>query len=419
MMNDFDGKHTVMRFAVAMATASASVSVLASGFALQNQNGAGSGSAFAGQAAVAEDASTIFFNPAGMTRLPAGHSVSLAATALSRSLEFANNGTNPLGAFPAGGNGGDAGGTSLIPAGYYSYAVSPALRFGLGISAPFGNKTEWESMFAGRFQGSYSEIKSVNINPSVAYAVNDRLSLGFGVNWLELKADLRSVLPLAGEPLSKLDGKGDDWGYNFGLLWQLSPAMRLGLSYRSTVKVGLEGTATVPAPVPVRAEIKLPDTLSLSLHQRLSDRWEMMGDWTWTGWSSLPALTVMSRATGALISSEQLGFRDSWRLGFGGAYRYDDAWKVRFGIAYDRTPAPDMVARTVRLPDSDRWWFSVGARWQFAPRSSLDLGYTHIFFEDERINRPTLAGGLPTGQFVRGLFETSADLFSLQLNHSF
>lgn len=413
-----------------------SSTAMAAGFQLQNQNGSGTSSAYAGSAAIADDASTIFFNPAGMALLPEGHTVAVGGTILQRSVRFDDRGTtNVLGTGPqSGSDGGQAGGVSLIPAAYYTLSITPNLRFGFGLSAPFGNKTEYDTDFKGRFQGYYSHIQTVNLNPSVAFRVTPTLSLGAGISYQKIDADLRSFTPitqLGGAFRTKLEGDDTAWGWNVGALWQVSPSTRIGISYRSSIDYEVEGKLTValPAAVPppfgalrsrnAKVSVELPETASLAVFQKLSDKWDMMGDFTWTGWSSLPELKVVSRVNGATLSTERLGFDDSWRVGFGGQYHHSDKLKLRAGIAYDRTPVPNEVDRTVRLPDSDRYWIALGARYFFSPATSLDIGYAHIFFNDERINRRTVISGQPTRQFVRGDYESSANLLSMQFNHTF
>jgi len=150
---------------------------------------------------------------------------------LHRRLVFTDTGStrvNPL--IPLGDNGGDAGGTSVIPAAYWSYAVSPQLRLGLGVSVPFGNKTDWDDGFIGRYQGTLSDIKTININPSFAWRINDMVSLGFGTSHLKLDADLRSRAPIIvpglgylGDADVKLKGDDTTWTYNLGAMFQLSP----------------------------------------------------------------------------------------------------------------------------------------------------------------------------------------------------
>lgn len=387
----------------------------ASGFQLQNQTGSGNGNAFAGAAATAEDAGTIFFNPAGMTYLPEGHNIAAAGTVLQRSLKFNNAGS--VGA--AGSNGGDAGGVAFIPAGYYAYSISPALRVGLGVSPTFGNRTEYDNDFMGRLQGTMSDIEGININPSIAYRVNNVVSLGFGLNFTHASMEIEGA-----HPAGKVKYKGTDWGYgyNLGAMFQVSPSTRLGLSYRSQTKVELDGdfklngsTTANGAGTKIRAT--LPDTFSLAVSQKLSDRWEMLGDVTWTGWSSVPELKLDFNA--GAPNREALGFKDTWRVGLGANYQLNDAWKLRFGVAHDKSPVPNAELRTVRLPDSDRTWLSFGAKYKLSSTSSLDFGYTHIFFKDGSINRPTLNNGVPTGQVIRGNYDISANLLSVQYNMNF
>lgn len=401
---------------------------MAAGFAIQNQNGAGTATAFAGAAAVADDASTIYFNPAGMTYLPMGHSISVAGTLLHRSLKFDDRGSNALGPFPLGDDGGEGGGLSLIPAGYYSYAINDRFRIGVGVSATFGNKTDYSTTFLGRFQGNYVDLKALNINPSVAWRVNDQLSIGAGISFVKLEGDIQQQLPVS--PLlpnarNRLEADDTAMGFNVGLMYQVTPAMRVGMSYRSKIDFRLKGeaTATEAGPAtgvtPAFARIELPDTFSVAVHHQITDRWEAMGDYTWTGWSSFKSLDVRNDTTGARLTNPEYDFRDSWRIGYGAAYKYTEALKLRFGVAFDKSPVHDETTRTLTLPDSDRYWVAIGARYALSPKSTIDVGYAHIFFDREGIDRRTIVGTTPTGQIIRGKFDTSADLLSVQYNQTF
>jgi long-chain fatty acid transport protein len=411
---------------------------MAAGFAIQNQNGAGTATAFAGAAAVADDASTIYFNPAGMTYLPMGHSISVAGTLLHRSLKFDDRGTNALitlpgpTALPLGDDGGEGGGLSLIPAGYYSYAINDRFRIGVGVSATFGNKTDYSTTFLGRFQGNYVDLKALNINPSVAWRVNDQLSIGAGISFVKLEGDIQQQLPVVGfsNARNRLEADDTAMGFNVGLMYQVTPAMRVGLSYRSKIDFRLKGesTRTEAGPLtgvtPAFAKIELPDTFSVAVHHQITDRWEAMGDYTWTGWSSFKSLNVRNDNTGVTLANPEYDFRDSWRIGYGAAYKYTEALKLRFGVAFDKSPVHDETTRTLTLPDSDRYWVAIGARYALTPKSTIDIGYAHIFFDRESIERRTIfatpAGDpAPTGQIIRGKFDTSADLLSVQYNQTF
>jgi long-chain fatty acid transport protein len=184
----------------------------ASGFSLIESNADGQGSACAGSAAVAENASTLFFNPAGMTRLP-GRQLVASLHAIDVSVRFDDGN-------PATADGGDAGGLSLVPNLYYAMPITASLWFGLGINVPFGLKTEYDPNWVGKVQGIKSEMKTVNINPAVAWRLNDKLSLGLGLNAMYIEAELTSFVPA---PAGTLTIRGDDWGYgyNAGLLYEV------------------------------------------------------------------------------------------------------------------------------------------------------------------------------------------------------
>ncbi len=412
-------------------------SAAAAGFQLQNQNAAGTSVAYAGAAAVAEDASTIFFNPAGMTYLPEGHNISLAGTVIDRAVHFSDTGTTPMpvinpltnlptGAFHAvGDNGGNGGGTSLVPAGYYSYSISPALRVGLGVSVTYGSETEYDPNFAGRFSGRYTSIHQINLNPSVAYRVNEKFSIGAGLNFAKSDIEFRQVTPFVGAPLGVLKGDDTAWGYNLGAMFQLSQQTRLGLAYRSKMKSDLEGTQQVGAPLNINrgitAKLETPDNFSIAFSHKLNEQLELLADATWTGWSSVNALVPLVATTGAAASAPlRYNFHDSWRYGLGAKYQLNDRWNLRAGVAYDQTPVPNDASRTMTVPDSDRTWLAFGARWAMNKNTSLDFGYAHIFFKDASTARAVMnTSETATLQTVRGDFTTRADLFSLQLNHNF
>jgi long-chain fatty acid transport protein len=400
----------------------------ASGFALQNQNGAGTGYAFAGSAAVAEDASTVWFNPAGMTYLPMGHNFSFAGSVIQRSLEFKNNGTLPYAGnprFPVGGNS-EGGGASLIPALYWSYAISPELRIGLGLSGPYGSETEYGNNYAGRFSAFYTKIDTIDLNPSIAYKFNDMVSIGFGVNYTKTEVELKSQVPagaagiVSGTELTgKVEGDDEAWGWNIGAMFQFTPSTRVGVTYRSTLNNTLEGNLSGTGPnVPLTAALKQPDNASLALSQKVGDRLEILADATWTGWSSVQSL-VGKTSAGAEAVRVDFNFEDTWRFGLGGKYQLNPEWNLRAGIAYDQTPVPNTQSRTLTVPDNDRVWLSFGARWQMNKAASLDMAYAHIFMDDSPIQRTVnFPGTTRTAQVINGNVETSINIFSVQLNYN-
>lgn len=369
----------------------------AAAFQLWEQNASGLGNAYAGSAAVADNASTVFFNPAGMTQLT-GFQLSAGVVGVGPSYEFRNDGSSAT-----GNNGGDAGGWHAVPNLYLSGRVTDRLSLGFGVSAPFGLATEYDSGWIGRSQSIKSEIRTINFNPSVAYRVNDKLSLGFGVNYQKIDAELTNSL-------SRLKGDDSAWGWNVGALFTLSPAMRVGLSYRSSIKYTLEGTMN--GTVPVRADVELPDTAILSVWQQVSDRWEAMGDLSYTRWGTLRSLNVVSRASGATLGTESFNYDNAWRVAWGAAYKASDAAKLKFGIAYDRTPVKDSD-RSARVPDNSRLWLSLGGQWNAGRYGKVDLGYSYLYVRDPDINMTK------NGTTLRGSYDAGAHIVGVQYSVGF
>lgn len=409
--------------------------VQASGFQLQNQTGSGNGNAYAGAAAAAEDAGTVMWNPAGMALLPAGHNISVAGTLLYRKIDYSERGSTTVSAaaFPLGStDGGNAGGYSVIPAGYWAYGLSPSLFVGIGVSPTFGNKTEYDFDFVGRNAGYFADIKQININPSIAYRFSPAVSLGAGLNIAHNSTHFKQGIAFLGAAASAndLDVEGDDWalGYNLGAMFQLTPSTRLGLTYRSGLKFHLEGdqkTRVTGFGSPllgnqeIKATLKTPAYASLALSHQATERLQLLGDITWTDWSVVDLIQIRNKASGTGLSSLSYNFRDTWRLGVGANYQYSGDWKLRFGVAYDRTPVRSAEDRTMTLPDSNRIWLALGGRYAITPKSSLDIGYAHLFMDGEDTARAVQFPAGTTRQTVRGKWNNSVDILSLQYNQNF
>jgi long-chain fatty acid transport protein len=431
----------------------------AAGFQLQEQNASGLGNAYSGQAAAAEDASTVYWNPAGMTRLP-GRQVVGALNAIKPSVEFTNSGSSPPApGIPLGSTGGDAGGWAFVPNAYLSWEVMPnKLWAGVGINTPFGLTTEWDSDWMGRFHAIKSEVMSININPSVAWKVNEMFSVGGGINAMYFEAELSNsvaygasafglggagALAQAGgftrEGVAKVEGDDWGWGWNLGAMINFTQATRLGIHYRSKITQKLEGDVQFSnAPVfsgpfaslnaafangDIRAEVELPDTFSVGLSHNFSDRLQVLADYTWTGWSSVQDLSIY-RSNGSGLTSTPLRFEDSWRVGVGVNYQLTGQWKLRGGLAYDNTPVKDEF-RTPRLPDTDRTWLGIGAQYAMSKQLVLDFGYVYIIAKDGSSNLPNLDPAPPAGfraspkGTLVGNYEADVSILSAQVRYSF
>lgn len=422
-------KQTNLKLLAALIGAAFAGSASAAGFQLLEQNASGLGNAYAGSAAVAENASTIFFNPAGMTQLK-DREFSVGVNLIKPGFEFKNNGSS--GVVGNTNTGGDAGELGIVPNAYLSWRLTKDLTAGVGIGAPFGLMTEYDSPWIGSAQSNKFEIKTYNINPSLAWKVNETVSIGGGVNWQRLTADYQrlasiSPVPPGNTPLTlKLDDNA--WGWNIGALFNLTPVTKLGVSYRSKIKYSLTGTVSASSPSPlvtagingnVKADLELPDTAVISLAHQLNDRWELLGDISWTGWSSIPKLDVYKTSgvgggSATPLQTLHTEFQDTWRVALGATYKYSDAWKLKMGIAYDQTPVKNAETRLVSLPDNDRIWLSAGAQWKLTQTSALDFGVTYLYLKDADINNNQ--GTLGT---VRGTYEDKGWILGMQYSQSF
>jgi long-chain fatty acid transport protein len=442
-----------------------------SAFALQEQSGSGLGNAFAGGAASAEDASTIFTNPAGMSRFANIQGV-IAGSLICPSAKFSDNGSQAAAAQPLGGDGGDAGSCAGVPAAYLVVPINSQWSFGLGINAPFGLKTEYDSGWIGRFQAMESKIETLNVNPALSFKVNDMVTLGAGASYQHLKVTLSNMVNYAGgigqaalqaaqagqipasvvQPIvgayfgaaSDATVTADDgaWGWNLGVLVNIDPQTRFGASYRSKIKYDANGSVNinnppVPTTLPptlapiasllanavngqlasgnITLAVEAPDTANVSIFRQIDSKWDVMGDVQYTGWSSIQVLTVV-RSTGAVLSTTPEDFRNTWRVSAGANYHYTDQWMFRGGLAFDQSPIRD-AQRTPRLPDNDRTWISVGVQYKFSPQLALDAGYSYLFIKDPNINQNQ--GSTATNGLLSGSYKSDVNILAAQLTYTF
>ncbi len=433
-------------------------SAFASGFAIIEQSVSGLGNAYAGGSASAEDATTIFFNPAGMTRLE-GQQVVAGAHVIIPKTEFdAETASNLLGGSLGSNDGGNGGVTAFVPNFYYSNKLSDKFSFGLGISAPFGLTTDYPKSWVGRYHAIESDVLTININPAIAYQVNQQLSVAAGVSAQYIDVTLSSMvdgglvafsaagsppalIPLVSDPQYDVfvENTADDWGYGFnlGLLYEFSAATRLGFAYRSEIKHKLEGKvkSAVPAALTglnpalagafqrqdINGTVTLPASASLSIYHQLSEKLALMADLTWTEWSSFDELVIKFEGAGIAGQSNSTtteNWDDSWRYSLGASYQATDALLLRAGVAFDETPISDKY-RTPRIPGEDRYWVSLGAGYQLRENMTIDCAYTHLFIPDSKLEKSaTDAEDRARGTLI-GEYENRIDIVSVQLSYRF
>jgi len=431
------------------------------GFAIIENSASGTGVAYAGAAASAFDASVVWFNPAAMTQFDT-KTVTAAAHVINVSSGFKNRGTslNPqLGGGDIEGTTESSPHTGFIPNLYYIAPISSQMTFGLGINVPYGLETSYDKDWVGRYQAVDSSVMSINLNPSLAWELDEKFSLGVGISVQYLEATLSNAIDtgsicLATAPNNagraqcisagltpgnlERDGfgevSGDSWSFSFnaGLLYSLTPQTQLGVAYRSSISHELEGTADFDndptfqqflaasgsnafTNVDVKADADLPATLSLSLSHVLNDKIQLLADATWTGWSSFEELRVRYDNPDQPDSVTTENWDDVIRYSLGAVYRHSDIWTYRAGVAFDEEPIPNEQFRTPRIPGNDRTWVALGLGYRINANTEFNIGYAHLFVDETAIDHTDES----LGHTTRGLYEPAVDILSAQLDWKF
>ena len=426
---------------LAISIASVSTVTQAGSFGLIDQSASGQGSAYAGAAAIGEDASTIYFNPAAMTRL-SGQQIVVAGNIVATEAKFTDSGS-----INVTGPNSTTDEVGFIPNFYYSAELNNDVFVGVGINVPFGLATEYDNGWIGRYHALKSEIISININPSIAWKTTDKVSVGFGLSIqyieLELTNNLNSNAICGGtcgpgttDSHLKLDGDSTEIGWNTGILIELDDNSRIGIAYRSAIKHEVSGNAdytldanlaaALPSfPIPpqykfledttLKATAEMPETFSFSFAGEVAPNWTALFDWTWTGWSNLD--TIVIRQEGGIPGREptlDLAYKNTNRYSVGVNYQHTDKLIYRGGIALDQTPIRSAESTSPRIPGNDRKWLSLGAGYAPSESWSFDVGYSHLFISDTDINNTNT-----TGEVLTGSYESSVDILSAQANFFF
>jgi len=404
---------------LAIATAQAN----AGAFAIREQSTYGQGTSFAGVAA-GGSLSSMFWNPATLTQFPGVVSETGLSVINSTAQQLPQVGTFPA-LLPLGGvpNSAELG---LVPNGYTSYQLNPNLWLGLSINAPFALSVGFPDLWAGRNYAGDSSIRTYNATPSIAYRINDWISIGVGVQIQYMKAEFVSGLAAPFQELT-LKGRGYGFGATAGVTLTPTPTTQIGLGWRSAINQDIQGSLLLPAgpafnvpfstPGSVDATLRLPDIVSLGIRQQLSPQWMVMGTVEWSNWSRIGTVSVNQLGGApALIGGNAFRipfeYDDGWFFSAGAEYRWNERLSLRGGVGYEISPITDQV-RTPRLPDNDRFWASVGLSWKIAPFMRFDLAYTHLWVKDPNVNI-TATSGNPSfaGVAYVGNVEAQSDIVS-------
>ncbi|MDD2834275.1 MAG: outer membrane protein transport protein [Methylotenera sp.] len=435
-------------------------SAQAAGFALIEQSASGMGNAFAGMSARSDDPSVQYFNPATMAFMTKGMQLTIGGHIVAPNASLGDESARNVtfgGIAVAGNDGGNAGELALVPNLYFKTDLNEHIAFGLGVSVPFGLSTEYKDGWAGRYHALESRVETINVNPALSWKVNERLSVGGGVSVQYVKAKLTNAIDssaicrataalatcsalglavpgsAATDSYVKLEGDDISLGFNLGVLFKPNEQTSLGLAYRSMIEQNLDGKAkfrrsaglntllngagsTLLTNTDIQAQVDLPESASFSAAFQATPDLELLADVTWTNWSRFKELRIdfdnPAQADG--VTTEN--WDDNWRYSVGANYKWNSNLTLRTGVAYDETVVSDKQHRTPRIPDQNRTWLAFGASWIMSPVNTLDIGYAHLFIKDVRLDNTT-EGSIKHN--LRGEYDASVNILSVQLTHSF
>lgn len=346
----------------------------AAGFQLTEQSSLGAGRAYAGAGIVGDDLSAVHYNPAGMTLLP-GTQMQAGSVWIEVNAEYDHkDGSSENGRYKG----------QAIPAGYITHQLTDDVWLGLGLTVPFGMGTDYNKDWKGAERGYTSTILTFDINPNVAWKINDFLSVGGGISLQYAKAKLGMGIPrLSGT--GKIDADSWDWGWNFGVMLSPTEKLRFGLSYRSSITHDAEGDFTLSASIlptnftsDSKATVKTPDTIMFTGTWEATDNLRLSSLIRWAKWSNFDTLTIGPLFTGLKSVPIKNNWEDTWLFSVGADYKLNDAWTVRGGVAYEKDPVSDNKKRMAVIPDTDRLWLSVGATWHAAQNFQIDGGFSYL-----------------------------------------
>ena len=393
----------------------------AAGFQLTEQSVAGMGRAHAGAGIVGDDVSAIHFNPAGMTLLH-GLQTTVAGTYVSLDIDYKGlNGARE--------NGRDK--PASIPAAFLSYQVNDSLWLGLAITSPYGMRIRYGSDWSENQRGISGSVTTVDINPNIAWKVNDYISIGGGVSALWTHSKIKSGLPakqtqalpaaLGGGSLDiplggQFEYKGSDWmfTYNLGLMVSPTEDLRFGVSYRSSAHVTargdyyIRGNAVMNGEGDGKGRLQTPETVYISATWKPIQKLRLSGLARWANWKkfenmrfSMDNLSNLHATQGAMDLAQsfppalaqgaigaiqsKLGnvniennWKAAWLFSLGADLDVTDQWTIRGGVALETDPIKQQNLRTALIPDTKRLWLTCGLSWKPTPKWQVDMAYGHI-----------------------------------------
>ncbi|WP_042011395.1 outer membrane protein transport protein [Aeromonas fluvialis] len=420
-------KKSLIAATIALATGQ----VHAAAFQLNEHSASGLGRAYAGEAAIADNASVLARNPAAMTTFDK-MAVSVSGTYIKPDVDV--DGTVPLRGVNASQN--DIAPAAFVPASYFIQPLNDQWAWGIGLFSNYGLSTEYDKSFAAGTGAGDTSLVTFNINPNIAYRINEQFSIGAGINAVYGSAELNryngDLIPQLPNNTRVAHMKGDTWGFgwNVGTLYEVNENHRFALTYRSQVDMSFDGDYSNDLPrlagglagrtIDGNLELDLPAQAEFAGYHRLNQQFAVHYSVNWTDWSAFQELKATSSSGATLLKKEEK-FKDSTRYALGGTWYINPAWEARIGFAYDESPIKSEY-RNLSIPDADRVWYSAGATYHINPDMSFDFGLTYIDGKEVDVDESlggTHGPATPQNPHWVGTSHGDAFLASAQFNMKF
>lgn len=408
----------------------------ASGFALEEQNAVQTGDFGAGGAAIAEDASTAWYNPAGLIRLTKPQVVITGNeiwfnTTFNGTVNQSIDGYLPTG--PVSVSNVQGGTSNFVPTFHAAYPINPNLVAAFSVTTPFGLATDYNADTFVRYATVQTKLRTIDLSPSIGFKLTPKVSLGVGFDEQRLLGNFEvytGIPAISTTYDTSSHNVVSDWstGWHSGVLFALNDATRFGLSYQSKITHNASGYSTLTGPLApngtsyglndANALIDLPAKTEVSAYHDMNNRWAVMGSLSYTQWSVLNSIILNNVATtvGTSIINVPENFRNTWRVSVGTHYKLNDQWLIRTGLGYDKNPTNN-TDRNLILPDSDRYGLSIGGRYQATKNLAWDAGFTHEFIKSTGVNNTAVASLQDTA--ISGKSVNSANVLGLQMTYTF
>jgi len=381
----------------------------------------------AGSQAAGFDASTATANPAAMTRLDRSQ-METGIMGIYPDSRF-----NVKNATFGGNDGGNAGYLSAVPTLNYVQSVSPDFKLGIGVGSYFGLGLSYSNEWAGKYYVQSASFATLAVNPTIGYRIAPWLSVGGGVSAVQGKLSERvavNTLLEPGDGRLKYDASDVGYGYNLGVLFELSPQTRVGLTYVSQVNMdfkddlrfkNMEGTllggllnAAGLLDAQLKLNVTIPAQLALGAYQALTDKLALVGTVNWQNWSKFgePEIAVADSNT----VTADLDYQDTYHAGLGAYYRVADPWLLMVGFSYDTSPTSSSSQRSPVLPLGAIFTYSVGVQYDWSKDFSVGAAYALLDLGSAKVNR---SGGPLKGD-LEGEYDTNfVHAFNLNVVYRF